>query len=164
MEWHALNETNIDRYEIEKSTNGTDFVAATSVRATAGSALKTYNWYDGNPSPGNNFYRIRSVGKTGAIVYSEIMRISLGKGAATVSVYPNPVKQEVLGLQMSNLEKGKYTIRLINQLGQQVYTKVIEHAGGSASHTLQIGTLSKGMYRLEVKGKNAHITHQVANQ
>lgn len=165
VEWNVVNEINIDKYEVEKSADGINFVKATSLNASAaGTTIKTYSWFDGSPNADNNYYRIRSLSKTGAVVYSGVVRINLGRGAMALSVYPNPVQGEMIGLQLTNLEKGRYTISVTNQSGQQVYSTVLEHAGGAASQTLHTGFFSKGVYQLQLKGEHANITQQIIKQ
>ena len=57
---------------------------------------------------------------------------------------------------MVNQPKGKYALRLLNQLGQQVYRNVLNHLGGSASETIAIpAKVSKGLYHLHISGIEA---------
>jgi hypothetical protein len=75
----------------------------------------------------------------------------MGKGAPAILVYPNPVTDGSIHLQMNNMPKGTYGIQLINNLGQIVFSKVEEHPGGSGTETINPGkNLPKGSYHLEV--------------
>jgi len=162
VEWNTLTESNIEKYEVEKSINGQQFTAVGSVASTGNStSLKAYNWLDVTPNNGNNYYRIRSISKTGNATYSEVVKVNLSKGAERVSVYPNPVQGDVIGLQLNNIEKGTYTISITNKLGQQVYSKIIEHPGGSASQTLQTPAMAQGIYQLQLKSERKNFSVQV---
>ncbi len=56
---------------------------------------------------------------------------------------------------MTNLPKGKYSIRLLNQAGQQLYRKELDHIGGSSTENLFIRSkLPGGLYHLQVNGNN----------
>jgi hypothetical protein len=165
VEWSTLTENNVDRYEVEKSLNGQQFTKVGAVASTgSSSSLKAYNWFDASPNTGTNYYRIRSVSKAGVAEYTSIVRVALTNNAEKISVYPNPVKGNVVGLQLNNLAKGNYTITITNKLGQQVYSTIIEHPGGSASQTLQTETFAKGIYQLQLSGKNTTITSQLIKQ
>jgi hypothetical protein len=79
-----------------------------------------------------------------------------------ITVYPNPVKGNVVSLQFTNVEKGAYTVVLSNDLGQQVYMSVVNHDGGSAIQKLTLpASLQKGIYQLQVIGADSKITQQL---
>jgi hypothetical protein len=165
VEWSTVTEINIDRYEVEKSINGQQFIKVGTVASTGNSSsLKDYNWFDASPNAGSNYYRIRSVSKAGAAEYTSIVRVALTNNAENISVYPNPVKSNVVGLQLNNLAKGNYTITITNELGQPIYSKTIEHQGGSASQTLQTETIAKGIYQLKLTGERTNITTKLIKQ
>jgi lysophospholipase L1-like esterase len=148
VEWNTLIENNVERYEVEKSINGQQFIKAGSIPSTGNSSsLKTYNWFDGSPNTGSNYYRVRSITRLGGGEYSSIVKVALASGLEKISIYPNPVEGNVIGLQLNNLAKGTYTITIADKLGRKVYSKVIEHQGGSASQTLQTETMAKGIYQ-----------------
>ena len=73
------------------------------------------------------------------------------KGA--VSIYPNPVSNGKFNLQMSNMEKGTYTVRVFNNLGQEVMNSTINNEAGTAVKTIAAKGLSVGVYTVQVVGK-----------
>jgi hypothetical protein len=154
VQWTVENEQNMVKYEVEKSANGRDFTQVNTTKATGNDhSTTTYNWLDLNSIKGDNFYRIKSVSLNGSIEYSKIVKVSLGKNKTGVSVYPNPVKDGVIGLQLSNAPAGTYTIILLNNAGQVVEKSTLKHAGGNASETIKPNNyLSAGNYNLEVSG------------
>ena len=150
VDWKAQTETNIDRYEVEKSIDGHEFHSVTSVQAKGNNA-QTYNWFDPNVNSGNNYYRIKVTEKSLAIKYSQVVKINISKGCSSLTVFPNPVRGNVIGLQISNLDKGSYTISLYNNAGQKSYAGLIDHNGGSAIYSILTGRqLIKGIYSLHV--------------
>ena len=148
--WNTANETNMASYEVEESSDGTNFTKATTV-AAKNAASNSYSWFDGTVINGDNYYRIRSVEKNGSSRYSNIVKVRTGGKNAEFSVYPNPVKGGVINLQMGNVEKGIYTIKLFNNLGQELVSRTISHNGGSASQTILLGNaVPQGSYRMQV--------------
>ena len=70
---------------------------------------------------------------------------------ASTAIYPNPVINRTIGVQFTDMEKGVYQLRLVNTMGQVVYTKAVNHTGGSATETVVFGyAMAKGTYRLEI--------------
>ena len=162
VEWTSQTESNLDRYEVEKSANGQRFDKAASVTAKGNSNIATsYSWLDVRPMNANNYYRIKAISKTGEADYSKIVKVYVGNNGNEITIYPNPVKGNIISLSFS-LDKGRYTLTLTNKLGQKVFSKVIDHAGGSATQTLQIGnTLAQGVYQLKVTGGETNIIQQL---
>ena len=109
-----------------------------------------YSFVDVNPIAGINYYRIRSLESSGKIKYSIIVRVDVRSGATVLVLYPNPVIDGQLTYGVNNLVKGRYTIRIVNSMGQQVYTKTIFHPGGSVSEAINLPALKAGVYSLQL--------------
>ena len=72
-------------------------------------------------------------------------------GNPSIGVYPNPVTNGVINLQMNNMPAGMYNVRVFNSMGQTVMIKLINHVAGNSTETIQVGrTLTKGVYQLDV--------------
>ncbi len=64
--WTCLNEVNMDHYEMQRSADATEFITLGSVSAlNNGKPSNNYSFYDGHPLQGDNYYRIKIVGKDG---------------------------------------------------------------------------------------------------
>jgi len=152
IEWTALNELNIGRYEVEKSANGFSFATAANMPArNNGNAQNNYAVLDTKPLQGDNFYRIKAIDKNGAVYYTAIIAVNINGGKTSVTVMPNPVPNKMVNLQLNNLTAGKYNVVLYNSAGQKVFNKTIEHSGGSASQSLTFPSgIAKGIYVLKV--------------
>lgn len=153
VEWTAVNEINIDGYEIERSANGREFTMAASLNARAGNTnTLRYNWLDQNPVIGNNFYRIKVVEKSGLAKYSEVVKVYSKTEMPNVTVYPNPATGNTINVRI-NLEKGPYTISLYNNNGTKVYSRVIEHLGASSTQTISFDKSVKGLHVLKLNNQ-----------
>ena len=152
VKWIVENEINISKYDVEKSTNGVNFakISTTIATGTNNSSI-TYNFLDITPLQGNNFYRIRSYNQSGSFDYSKTVLVKLGKTGTGISVYPNPLKDNQIGIAFNNMEKGAYQIRLINSLGQIMFAKQLTHPGGSSIVLFTPERrLSAGIYQMEI--------------
>lgn len=158
VSWKVENESQIDHYEVEKSADGRQFSKIGDRIATGnGGATVQYNWLDRQVLNGYNYYRIRSIGMTGEVKYSEIVKINIRSQApAEYTVYPNPVRVDgTFQVSLDNAEAGNYVISLYNDLGQLAYRKQVSHSGGSSVYSFELGKgMAHGHYNLELKTEN----------
>ena len=159
VEWDVLNELNLNSYEIEKSINGIQFTKAGTVQATSNVA---YHWFDVNALQGNNYYRIKAIGKNGEAQYTQIVNVKIGGAKNNITVVGNPAKNKTILLQLENVDKGKFSIKIFNSIGQQVANKNLLHNGGSATEAIQLNTIAAGTYYLSVIGDNhVFVSHTI---
>ena len=166
VEWDEASETNTDKYEVEKSLDGSMFEKVYNTVAKGdNSPTYRYNWFDNYASLGNNFYRIKIIEKTGDIKYSSVARVNISNGKSGFTVNPNPVKGNSISLQLSNLEQGEYTVNVINIAGQSIYSSTIEHSGGSSAQTVLLKQkLAAGKYTLQLTNDKTSIVRTVLIQ
>ena len=68
-----------------------------------------------------------------------------------INVYPNPVINRVINLQLNDLEKGNYFLQLYSNIGQVVFGKQLIHNGGKYTQIINLGhNFAKGNYRLVI--------------
>ena len=154
----------MDHYEVERSTNGINFAVKSTVAAIGNSTSSVdYTWFDANPVMGNNFYRVRGFDRSGNAKYSQVVKVLFGKNEPGIVVYPNPIVGNSFTVDLNNIEKGIYSLRLINNLGQEVYSEAIQHDGGFVMRPISMKeTLPVGTYQLVLRGENGiNLTQQI---
>jgi hypothetical protein len=149
IQWNVENESEMQQYEVEKSSDGSAFLQA-GIVAALNKGAAAYNWTDSNPIEGNNYYRIKSMSKDGKINYTKILKVVNGKIIINISVYPNPIIDGSIHLQMADQPAGIYAIKLTNSLGQVLIASKIMHTESNSIETISVGHLTKGVYHLEV--------------
>lgn len=151
-EWKTVAESNIERYEVERSADGFQFLKIGEVDSRNSPSPAVYTFTDLQPLQGNNFYRLRIPERDGAVKYSAVVSVRTGAGIASgIRIYPNPVTHSTLHLQLLHQPAGLYTVQLYSNSGQLVLTQVIRHAGGSSGELLQLpARLAAGMYQLVI--------------
>ncbi len=153
VDWKVANELNIKQYEVEKSADGNNFTTLTVVSPlnNAGRSA-SYSIQDASPVPGYNYYRIKSTDLNGIVSYTTIVKVLIeDNGTPLISIYPNPILNGTINLQLKNLPEGMYGIRLMNKEGQVLITKQIHHAAGTSMEQLQLDKYTPhGIYQLEV--------------
>ncbi|MBL0357110.1 MAG: hypothetical protein IPP72_09580 [Chitinophagaceae bacterium] len=154
LNWKVAEEKNISRYEVQRSHDGMNFIAAGTVMASGNSSIDlNYHLFDGAVPLTVAFYRINSVGTTGESKYSSVVKISAADGRQGLAVVTNPVENGVINLQFKNHQPGKYSVRLINNAGQMIMAGTISYQGGSRNELINVpATIQGGIYRLQVTG------------
>jgi hypothetical protein len=164
IDWKVENEINIAKYEVERSENGTDFIKVNTIATRQNNAYSSYSWVDDNPVSGNNFYRIKSVDRNGSGKFSSIVKVATGKtSAGTITIFPNPIKGNMVNLRFTNQPTGIYQVRLINNSGQVVYSGRLPVNSSNISQALFTDKkLAGGIYQLEIKAPDNTVNIQQA--
>ena len=151
--WSTTDEMNAAYFDVERSTNATDFISVGQVNASESSnPVHTYSMNDQlyNIDVNIIYYRLRIVDQSGKFVYSKIIPVKLDQPETNVSVYPNPVDSyTILNLHSNSQSTG--VLRVIDNSGRQIMTKSISVSNGNNSIMIdQLGNLPKGMYVVQV--------------
>jgi hypothetical protein len=154
VDWKVAAEENIQYYEVQKSTTGSNFKLAGKAMAAGNSSLQlSYGWPDPTPANGSNFYRVRSVSTTGAYIYSSIVKVNFDAGISFISIYPNPVTNNKLALEFNNQKAGIYNITIISSAGAIVFKTKVVHNGANSAYTMQLpATLAREVYEMNIDG------------
>lgn len=93
LSWETGTEDQLERYEIQRSSDGKMFYTIASVTA---SGSKHYSYADKLPLAGINYYRLRMVDKSGTAVYSPTRYVSFETAEARWHIAPNPATDELV--------------------------------------------------------------------
>jgi hypothetical protein len=153
VDWKVTGENGVQEYIVERSTNGSSFsqVGVATAKGNNGGAI-SYSLQDAMATAaGTYYYRIRSVGVNGAVSYTATVKVTIGSGKPSITIYPNPVADGHITVQLTNQGEGVYSLRLLTVTGQSVFKGELVHGGGSGTQTVSLPAyLSKGTYQLEV--------------
>ncbi|GAA4747664.1 lamin tail domain-containing protein [Flavisolibacter ginsenosidimutans] len=153
VSWSNLTESEIKDYTVERSANGSDFVALTKINPTSNRANQAdYFVVDAAPARGANFYRIRSTETSGKTFFSNILKLNPSGIVPSLLVYPNPLKGNEAVLQLSNVPAGKYTVQVVGADGRTINLRTTIIAEGSSTESLPANNLTPGFYILKING------------
>lgn len=143
LKWDCIiDQSSIQRYELQRSNNGNQFYQIyTQLLSSSDEPVRQYT--DQSPLPSTNFYRLKVTLKDGSIFYSSVVELK-GKGINGISVYPNPVINELHIASANTID----LINVFNSQGQLVYSDA-----SVSVQTLKISTLdwNKGQYLVVVR-------------
>lgn len=150
LDWKTATEINVKQSILEKSVDGIQFYNILNINDKQyNNATSSYQYIDQNISTTENQYRIKNIQYDGKLQYSQVINAGLANITAHVSVFPNPVQNNVIFLQMNNMPAGIYTTRLINSFGQLIVSKKIIYTGKSLMTKIETGKLLvSGSYQL----------------
>ncbi|NML20304.1 hypothetical protein HHL16_05440 [Pseudoflavitalea sp. G-6-1-2] len=151
INWNVREELNLDRYELERSSDGKNFESIALVFPWDNSQVSnTYQYSDKKPFMGINFYRLKSVDKDGSSKYSLIVAAKIGQTVTTsIAIAPNPVQGNIRAI-FSGLVKGNYTTELRNVAGQLQFSKSINIQQQDQIVYFERGNAAPGIYWLTV--------------
>lgn len=93
-EWKTASETNNRRFDVERSTNGIDFITIASLDAKGNQqehSVTAYRYTDPQPAPGVSYYRLKQVDLDGSFKNYSIVSVELSKSTAVpFQLFPNP--------------------------------------------------------------------------
>jgi hypothetical protein len=147
LEWKTAQEYNTDRFEVERSANGTHFGLLTSVTSKGNSSTSTlYQAVDPVPYSPLTYYRLKIVDKDQQFVYSPVVIVK--KDLVTgVSLFPNPAVNFV-AVSFNMAQKATDTWQLTALNGQQVAVKQVVLQQGLNTVQWPVGHLPQGAYIL----------------
>ncbi|MES2849468.1 MAG: hypothetical protein V4685_10465 [Bacteroidota bacterium] len=150
--WAVTGETDLDKYEIERSTDGLNFSVIGNAAASGNSNYSLFKYKDPYTAAGVYYYRIKASSKHDVVTYSDIARVTILKVSSSLYVFPNPAIDNKVHLQVSNsLPAGEYHLKLLSTDGKTVNTRTINHPGGRATYSIRPDViLTPGIYQLEV--------------
>jgi hypothetical protein len=146
LNWETKIEQNSNRFEIERSANGSDWHTVGTVQAHGNSSTAiSYSYVDASPLQGTDYYRLRLIDLDGSSVYSDVKVIETAV-VSHISFFPNPAR-DFVNVALGGTGTGTATVRLINQAGAVLQEKKAQ-AGTTVTFSLQQYTT--GFYILSV--------------
>ncbi|HCY89385.1 MAG TPA: hypothetical protein DHV17_03900 [Chitinophagaceae bacterium] len=153
VQWSVDREEEMDHYEVEFSTDGKIFTTIQSITAYNSPDQLSYSIRHANMQDGEHHYRVKGVSRAGSSMLSKTASIRLVDEKETISVYPNPVVNKTMNLQVLQLPAGKYNLTLIGNSGTVTPLAPMQLNGQSERKTIMLPAhISPGVYRLQIMG------------
>jgi hypothetical protein len=151
IDWEVAEESGIQKYEIERSVDGINFIKAGEVIAKGNNSPESYHWLDVNATTGNNYYRVRAIQADGKLFISKVVIVKITADKPSIKIYPNPVKNQQINIWSNEMGRGKYHLLLYDPKGRQIMNRVIDHPGGSFNQIIYLyKKLPSGLYYLQI--------------
>ncbi len=148
--WTTTNEQRINQYVIEESNDGRIYQTIGTVAARNQISMNSYSFISPNPIRGLKYYRLRIESTEGKSQFSNVVALR-SADFPTFNVIQNPVKGQVVRIQLNGITEGNKLLQLVNMNGQTIATKSITYNGGFFTSDISFGRLlPKGNYVLRL--------------
>lgn len=154
LNWETETQRNFNYFEIQRSSNGSDYVSIGTKSATGGAGLQKYQFTD-DLSAANGIvftYRLKMVDADGQFKYSNVIMIrketSNIKG---IAINPNPVSNGIATVRFTTAAAGSFDLRIVDLSGKIVLQQQNKLAVGNNSISVNgLDRLLPGMYVLQI--------------
>lgn len=148
LNWESSIEINHERYDLEKSIDGSSFYTIATVSGKGDSnTSQYYSFVDSDPAEGANYYRLRQFDKNGQDEFSSIIAIDFESLKGNViRFFPNPTTSYV------HLERAHSSLTnccILNTKGEQIKINQVE----GISVRIDFTSFPVGLYLLVIDGQ-----------
>jgi hypothetical protein len=156
IQWATLQQTNIEYFDVQRSSDGLNFIDIGTVNANENASLNAdYSFEDTKPLNGWNYYRIKIIDTGNTTFNSEIKSIHFDISNPGFQIYPTLVNDV---LYVSSPEECNISLQIINTAGQ-IVRKYNTNLAGSISVPLYY--LSSGIYFVKIVGSNTTAVQKI---
>jgi len=150
INWSTAAEFNNDRFLVERSIDGRSFTTIATVAAnTNASVTSNYSTLDRVPVNGLNYYRLTQVDKDGKKTVYAVKIVNIKKINAGISVYPNPVKGNIINIKVADVTDSRLNVQLVSVDGKVIYSGINIQRGDALQVKLN-AIPTAGVYLLKV--------------
>ena len=162
--WQTASEINLSEYQIERSSDGSAFVAIGGVKSNenSASALK-YGFLDENPFNGVNYYRLKIIDLDASFAYSNIASVR-NSDPQKIGVFPNPFSQS-LSLSLGDThQSGQGILEVLDALGRIILSETENYTTGNELITIPTNHWTPGIYFVKWTQNNTVFSQRVLKQ
>jgi len=162
--WRTATELNNDFFTLERSINGSDFIAVDTVEGNGTtSTQQTYTATDYFPIEGTSYYRLKQTDFDGTVDYSGLQVVLVENLENTLNIFPNPTDDSKLNISLHARELSVHSIEMIDLQGKvahAMYFNFIRTTTGSCLYDFP-DDIADGIYILRVRYNDKIEHHKV---
>ena len=146
LQWQTLQENNVARFEIEKSTDGNNFKKIDDALAKGNATSQTNYWVEDKAPSAINYYRIKTIDVDGKMSLSSVIKYVLQKNVkASVTISPNPVVNNA-DIYFESKTNGIASYSILSTTGISIITGKISLQKGMNKFSQNVSGLAAGTY------------------
>lgn len=163
LEWTTTEEFNTKEFVVQRSTATGGFKDILTIPAAVSSSTdKNYRLVDEQPLPGISLYRLVLKNQDGKEEFFPVKRIIASNRLTETVIIPNPVSDGSLDVYI-NIEKAqRVSIRLFDLYGRLIKQLDKQFGEGVTVNTMDVSTLQKGVYMVQVTGEGFRVAKKVS--
>ncbi|MBY0476944.1 MAG: PQQ-dependent sugar dehydrogenase [Chitinophagaceae bacterium] len=159
LQWNVTNETGIQSYIIERSTDQLNFVAAGKTNANnAGDHSYSFTDFNAGKLSQTVYYRLKVLHADGTEKYTQVASVKFGRRTnGILQLFPNPV-HSYTSIGINALADETVQMRIADNTGRVVMTRNFTVTKGMNNFNLDLSSLPAGFYFVDVTG--AHLNEK----
>ncbi len=157
LNWRTVTETNFSHFELEKSSDGSNYVNIGKVEGKGTEIIGAAYTFIDDQLTKDNYYRLRMFDNDGFVTISAIRTVSANcaSGVSVSHVYPNPVTTANSKIRFtSTVNDDHANIIIMDVLSRVVSEQTLEVNEGTNIIDLETSSLHAGTYYLMLTGEN----------
>ncbi len=161
LEWLVAENETAKTFEVQKSTNGTDFTTVAIIHGTQKSGNETYTFTE-TISSTRVLYRLKMYDQDSKAEYSKVLAFNTGNVSATsLKVLTNPVKDKlVISFTQETSEVAQVTI--YDNQGRIMQKQNLNAYQGVNTHTIALnGSYRSGLYIVELVTRSGKLSEKI---
>jgi choice-of-anchor A domain-containing protein len=152
LSWRVTEELNMQKYEVERSINGRDYVKIEEQQARGSLTETTYTSQDDVSKLNTTvvYYRLQMVEQSGDRKASNVLVFKLNKKGSEVSIYPNPATN-YFTVKVQASKSSNAMIRVLDMRGRMVLNQSTKLTSGTNTILINdITQLTNGLYMVQL--------------
>lgn len=154
LNWVTENLQDFDRFEVERSTDGTNYITVATKAPVQTAARTTYLHTDDLSAVNGTvfYYRLKMIDLNGQFKYSNVILVRKESNIKGIRINPNPVVTNgTTTVRFEATAKGTVELRIVDMAGRQVLKQQNNVAEGINSVPVSnLGRLQPGTYILQM--------------
>ncbi len=160
IEWQTLQEIDNLGFEIETSEDGLEFEKIAFVEGKGNSNQpENYQYIHNNPNAA--YYRLKQIDLDGTTSYSSVVYVEESQETAQISLFPNPVKED-LTISLGSSATLEISVMIYNAQGQLLHNNTLKVNDGEAK--LNLSDYAAGTYLVHIKTEGSEVMKKVIKQ
>jgi hypothetical protein len=165
LNWSATSNKEINYFEIERSTDGSEFTPVNIIRKhSAPGDIAAYNSTD-NVNVFNRsfiYYRLKTIGYNGQVAYSKVVKLFVSEeGKEMISITPNPVR-DVMRLNISSSADENMKLYIYDLAGRQMMSSLARvQKGNVVIEVKDFQSWPRGIYSVKALLGNSVFTKKM---
>lgn len=154
--WQTLNESNVNKYILQRSLNEVDFEDIVNQMPTANNyGNPNYIMIDHKKENKAVWYRIVCFPITGIATYSSVAKVlpHVSESNSSITVFPNPSLPDKINISFENKSIRTYTVYIYNEFGSLRHQENITAIANNYIHTIIFKSNFVGKKIIVIKDK-----------
>lgn len=165
LEWTTLEETDLHRFEIERSSDAMSFESIGSLMAMGNVNGDDYSFVDAQPLIGMNYYRLKIIEKDGSEHYSKVKALNFAAEQIQVNISPNPFDNNGFNVGIELAEATEISVNVLDIRGVLLHQEdFVVETGLNELQLTEVSEWPAGTYIVQINTGTSLVQKRIIKQ